>query len=320
MVARKRKKKRLRIFPFIFICMLGILFACVIVKYIPSSVPASVPNVNASYTSTSAIDKSAYKKVKMSKDDIHKGPLILVNHDYAFQFPEVDNLANVYDSKNGSYKVKDKNVELDKEAMEPFNQMLSDFKKEKGRSDIMAISGYRTKDFQQQLLEEEIQKSNKEEAAKWVAKPGHSEHHTGYAMDIGIYTDSGRSEQYKGTGKYAWINQNCYKYGFIVRYPEEKADITKISYEPWHFRYVGKAHSHIIAEMGICYEEYIEFLKGYEYGKQHLLVKDSDNKEYEIYYVKAGLGKTNVPVSNQHDSQISGNNVDGFIVTTQLFS
>lgn len=318
MAARKRKKKRFHLLPFIFICILGISCACLIVKFIPADVPASAPAINATYSSVSQIKKSDYKNVKKSKEDIYKGNLILVNPDYEYHFPKSDSLANVYDNQNGFYKVKDKNVEMHQEAMEPFNQMLADFKSEKGRSDIMAISGYRTKDFQQQLLDEEIKKSNKEEAAKWVAKPGHSEHHTGYAMDIGIYTDSGRSEQYKGTGKYAWINQNCYRYGFIVRYPENKADITKIAFEPWHFRYVGQAHAHVIADKGICFEEYIDFLKNYEFGKQHLKVQSSDGRQYEIYYIKAGLGKTNVPVSKQYDSQISGNNVDGFIVTNKL--
>lgn len=127
----------------------------------------------------------------------------------------------------------------------------------------MITSSYRTAQTQQRLFEEEIASyksqgySNdkaREIAATWVAEPGYSEHQVGLAVDIST-ADSQRQ------GKYVvwdWLNKNCYKYGFILRYPEDKTEITGISYEPWHYRYVGKEAAQEIFEQGICLEEYLK--------------------------------------------------------------
>lgn len=95
--------------------------------------------------------------------------------------------------------------------------------------------------------------------------PGHSEHHTGLAFDIitpeyhrDIYT---LSDEFAKTDAYDWLIANCAEYGFILRYAEDKTDITAINFEPWHYRYVGKEHAEFIMENDICLEEYIQLLK-----------------------------------------------------------
>ena len=124
-------------------------------------------------------------------------------------------------------------------------------------------SGYRSIELQQQLYDNEIATytaqgydyEEAEEIAKhWVTLPGTSEHHTGLAVDISAVEDSGQSSE----EMYPWFMENCYKYGFILRYPEDKTDITGINYEPWHYRYVGKEVAKEIHEQGICFEEYLE--------------------------------------------------------------
>lgn len=85
-----------------------------------------------------------------------------------------------------------------------------------------------------------------------VAIPGTSEHELGLALDI---TTEGDIDP---TGLWYWLKENCWKYGFILRYPEEKTDITGITYEPWHFRYVGKEAAKAIYDSGVCLEEYLE--------------------------------------------------------------
>lgn len=129
-------------------------------------------------------------------------------------------------------------------------------------------SSYRDTGEQQRLMNEKIEnyvsqgmsrKNAEQEAALWVAEPGHSEHELGMAVDI----NSESEELCSSWDVYEWLRQHCWEYGFILRYPEDKTEITGIDYEPWHFRYVGKEAAKEIMESGICLEEYIEL----HYGK-----------------------------------------------------
>lgn len=139
-------------------------------------------------------------------------------------------------------------------------QMFNDMRAQ-GVYPVVA-SGYRTSKHQKELMDEKVQefisqgysKSDaKSEAKKWVAEDGYSEHQTGLAVDInadGIHSS--------GQQVYAWLADNAWKYGFILRYPDGKTDLTKTDYEPWHYRYVGAEDAAKIHESGLCLEEYIE--------------------------------------------------------------
>lgn len=122
--------------------------------------------------------------------------------------------------------------------------------------------GYRTAEEQQEILDDKIQtyinqgysQSRAEKTAKeWVALPGTSEHQLGIAVDINADKSKCSNEEV-----YAWLAENAYKYGFILRYPMGKQEITGTSYEPWHYRYVGIEAAYEINERGICLEEYFE--------------------------------------------------------------
>lgn len=122
-------------------------------------------------------------------------------------------------------------------------------------------AGYRSRETQEQVLEDRIasyqsegySKSRARELAlETVAEPGTSEHELGLAVDINA--DDDRST---GDEVYAWLAENAYKYGFIQRYPEDKTEITGIDYEPWHYRYVGKSAAGEIYKSGECLEEYL---------------------------------------------------------------
>ena len=122
--------------------------------------------------------------------------------------------------------------------------------------------GYRTEEEQQDTLDEKIQayinegysRSRAEKTAKeWVALPGTSEHQLGIAVDINADKSKCTNEEV-----YAWLWENAYKYGFILRYPLGKQEITGTSYEPWHYRYVGVEVAQDIYESGVCLEEYVE--------------------------------------------------------------
>ena len=125
----------------------------------------------------------------------------------------------------------------------------------------VVVSGYRTAEKQQLLMDEKISayvaeglSSDKAvaKAKEWVAIPGTSEHQLGLAVDINA--DGVNSS---GDEVYQWLDQNAHTFGFICRYPAGKADITGISYEPWHYRYVGIDDATKIYQQGLCLEEYL---------------------------------------------------------------
>ena len=96
------------------------------------------------------------------------------------------------------------------------------------------------------------------EAAIWVAKPGTSEHQLGLAVDIVSMQYQVLDDAQADTPLQQWLMAHCWEYGFILRYPEDKTDITKIGFEPWHYRYVGKEAAKAIMDAGICLEEYLQ--------------------------------------------------------------
>lgn len=123
------------------------------------------------------------------------------------------------------------------------------------------VSGYRTHEYQQGLMDEEVAKYEAEGYSKedavtvaqtWVAIPGTSEHQLGLAVDIGADTSKSTNEEV-----YTWLAENAYRFGFILRFPADKTEQTGISFEPWHYRYVGVEAAEEIFEAGICLEEYL---------------------------------------------------------------
>ena len=215
-------------------------------------------------------------------------------------------------------KVKDKSIKLNKEALGALNEMLKDFKEAKGDNELIVISGYRDFNTQEKIHYETLLDKGIEHTNNYVAKPDRSEHHTGLAVDLGIYHEDGTSSEYDGTGIYSWINENCYKYGFVLRYPSGKKDKTGISEEPWHFRYVGKIHAEMMNELNLCLEEYIVYLKNYSYYLSPGQGITKVGKNYSIYYIPAENDITYVPIPESKTYTISGNNKDGFIVTVSL--
>lgn len=147
-------------------------------------------------------------------------------------------------------------------------QAMMDAARDEGLSPLIC-SSYRTNEKQQTLYNNEVkrnlakgytQKDAETEAGKWVAVPGTSEHQTGLAVDIVDLNYQILDEGQEKTPVQKWLMENSYKYGFILRYPNDKSNITGINYEPWHYRYVGKKAAKEIYEKGICLEEYLEGL------------------------------------------------------------
>ncbi|MFQ4880705.1 peptidase M15 [Clostridioides difficile] len=142
------------------------------------------------------------------------------------------------------------------EARDAFFKMNEDA--QKSGLNLKAFSTYRSYEYQDRLFKSYIKEHGEEEANRFSAKPGESEHQTGLAFDIGGDDKScWANQKFNNTKEAKWLYENAYKYGFILRYPEGKEDITRYMYESWHYRYVGTEHSKNFAMNNLTLEEYL---------------------------------------------------------------
>lgn len=144
-------------------------------------------------------------------------------------------------------------------------KMLTDAQKE--GLNIEICSAYRSVEYQQKVFGDSMKTRVKDGMTYWdayiettknVAIPGTSEHGIGLALDLISGEFEELDERQENTSEAKWLFENCYKYGFILRYPPQKSNYTGINYEPWHYRYVGEEHAKKITELGITLEEYLQ--------------------------------------------------------------
>lgn len=231
---------------------------------------------------------------------IHSGLLILVNAEHPIQHMERPVLAPAVPCSD---------ILLDTRAAAMLSGLISRLG---AAGEIVPVSGWRSAEEQQEIWDGSMLENGAEFTRKYVALPGCSEHQTGLAIDLALRADSIdfiRPEfPYDGIcGRFRALAAD---YGFVERYQSGKEDITGIAAEPWHFRYVGRPHARIMCDMGLCLEEYVEYLRSYPYPERLLEVRG------EIYEAEVGfagardaLGLPDAPY------QVSGNNVDGYIYT-----
>lgn len=155
---------------------------------------------------------------------------------------------------------------FEKQTADSLEKLLLDAKRD--GIEPAVISGYRTADYQQMLWEREISKEMAgglsygnavEKVGRTLALPYASEHETGLAVDFAQKGRSDVSSDFAASAEAIWLERNAYKYGFILRYPRLKEHITGISFEPWHYRYVGAESARLIKDNGICLEEFLDF-------------------------------------------------------------
>ena len=138
---------------------------------------------------------------------------------------------------------------------------------ELGFTDTYVTSAYRRYDKQQQLIDKYVQEfmaqgmsynQALEKVMEDTALPGQSEHQTGLCVDFMTRSMSNLDNSFAETDVFEWLKENSWKYGFIIRFPEDKTNITGYSYESWHYRFVGFERASIMYQTGLCYEEYLE--------------------------------------------------------------
>lgn len=143
-------------------------------------------------------------------------------------------------------------MQLVREAKEAFETLSEDAKKE--GMNIIAMSSYRSYDYQVNLYNNYVATDGKEAADTYSARAGYSEHQTGLAVDV--YNKVLPYTSFEETEEFNWMQENAYKYGFILRFPKDKVNITGYQYESWHYRYVGKEAAKYIHNHDLTLEEY----------------------------------------------------------------
>lgn len=253
-----------------------------------------------------------YDEIRLERDLIHRGHLILVNREHPVGIPDIAagmmplHHLKVIDSA-------EQGISLEKTCLQQLTALL---KACYAMENIVVVSGYRSVEEQRQIYDTSLAENGAVFTASYVARPNESEHQTGLAVDVGENVDQVDfiCPSFPDNGICLKFKQLAAEYGFIQRYKEGKEHITNIACEPWHFRYVGFPHSVLIEQHGFCLEEYIEFLKSYTFNHEHLYIEHVDSY-IEIYYVPAEEGVTKVPVTKGEKYHLSGNNQNGFVVT-----
>ncbi len=184
--------------------------------------------------------------------DSTKGTSLLINKYYYLDKENFsDDLVVMdpsYDNQNGD--------QLNRIAYGSFKQLVDDAEREGYH--IRNNSAYRSYETQEAIYNNYKNQYGFDEAEKWAARLGYSEHHSGLSLDVGVEKRYaiGKFEYSK---EFTWMKENAYKYGFILRYPKEKELLTGVNYEPWHYRYVGLEIATYIYEHDITFEEYYAY-------------------------------------------------------------
>lgn len=242
---------------------------------------------------------SIYRVINKEDLDLREGYLILVNPDVSYEIPDDLDLSLISNQQSSAIRIELANFQLRRSILAPLDKMMTDYVAHSNSRSVIIVSAFRTL---------ATQRTMRARHGVLAAHPGYSEHHTGLALDFGIIS-GGSQSTFRGTGATSWITENSHIYGFILRYPANKTTITKTPYEPWHFRYIGLPHSTIVTERGWAFEEYINALR--EHTIDNPLIEEVDGVIYMIYFTTDDT--ILIPVLAEFE--ISGNNVDGFIVT-----
>ena len=183
------------------------------------------------------------------------GTLFLVNREYAITADYVPGDLVKPNVEGGG-----ENTMLRAEAADALERMFLAAKEEEGYR-LIAVSGYRSYGRQASIHERKINSVGKKAALRVSAPPGCSEHQLGLAMDVGCKGSVSLSAKFGDTPEGRWVADNCWRFGFIIRYKAEWEDVTGYMDEPWHIRYVGPGHAARIYQLDIPFEYYVAQLR-----------------------------------------------------------
>ena len=249
------------------------------------------------------------RKRRLSKEQIGKGELILVNRRHPFRAGDRPDLV--------SCPLGMGEVLLSRQAAVMLGRLLSEA--DVGRK-IRLAEGYRSREVQRDLYWESLKENGEEFTKTYVALPGCSEHETGLAVDVSLSEKAGGfgreaiCPSFPDQGAGRQFRKRAAAYGFILRYPKGKEKITEIGEEPWHFRYVGYPHSCLMEERGLCLEEYHMLLRMTANREKPLIFFDGKHR-ISIWYEPWRETDPEIALEEGCACQISGDNEKGFFVT-----
>jgi D-alanyl-D-alanine carboxypeptidase len=283
-------------FLFLLLCL-----CLTFIKIEPFFEPKEEIQSDEQYKNSNLADRrisETLQKKEISEEQIYQGNLLLVNNEYPVHpksiKSDVINLSSHNEWTKG-YGLFNSEIYLSEDIARRFSEMINAAEKE-GVRNFSITSGFRDFD-EQRILYQKM-------GSDYALPAGYSEHNLGLSLDVGS-TQMKMADAPEGK----WIEENAWKYGFILRYPKDKTSITGIQYEPWHIRYVGLPHSVIMKERNFALEEYLDFLKA-----QKSISTTIHGETYEISYYPVTKDTTIYVPSNLH-WEISGNNMNGVIVT-----
>lgn len=254
-----------------------------------------------------------FENMTVDASQLAHGSLVLVNGTHKYDIPSDLNLVSIYEyrdanSSNIPYGIWEKyHMKLESVALESTHKMLCDMGQSTKDDDIMIMSSFRSYEDQ--------------EAVSKIIPAGYSDHHSGMLITL----RAGKGEL--SDVNTAWLESNAHKYGFVMRYPENKTEITGVSDYTQAYRYVGVAHATYMKANDLCLEEYVAYLRGNATYKKPLSITTDDGSIYYVYYeaLEGTSGEIKVPIrsanpdgSMNFDYIISGTNDGGFVITVKV--
>ena len=284
------------------------LTACLMAFLIFSGCGVKVPEPDHSVEASPSISDVPLNEWIAVEAESGAGSLVLVSNMHRWSFPDAQ-LIQIYGNKPACYSLRAADLKLQPEALTALNAMLSDYSDLTGDRSVNVVAAWRDREMQESLYNRAVETHGEAYANAYIARPGGSEHHTGLAVDLAVWhADRGTSADFIPDGDRLWIYENSARYGYILRYPAGKENITGIAAESWHFRYVGVPHAEIMGIKGLVLEEYLDFLQGYRVDGEHLYFG-----EYELWYCESDA--IFVPKFGKYT--LSSDNRGGFIVTVK---
>ncbi len=254
-----------------------------------------------------------YTIESINNSELTNGSLVLVNMTHPYGEPDGTSFMSLYTNANKHYSLTYSNLQLLSDAYVALNKMTDDYYTAEGKSNLEITAAYRTEQEQQEFWNSYVESPEDEQ---YCEKAGYSDHHTGLAFDVKLVdraTGTSFSYNKNASEKAKWIVDNHKNYGFIMRFPSDKFELTGV-YEGNHFRYVGLPHSTYIEDNNLCLDEYMISLKNYTLENGTLQIP-CNGEMYTVYYTPAQEGDhTEIHVPKDKEYSVSGDNNGGYIV------
>ena len=291
--AERSKRKTQSKYLILLICVVVVLIVLALATFLIMAIAHSAPP--SSQKSNGKTQEISYAEAAIPSEDLYKGDLLLVNTQHKYRFLEETTLVTAAEKITTSGCVKSGSIQGNAEAFAAFDAMMKKYVEIFDESDVWLTEAYRTE----------------AEQAGHTLAPGYSDHHTGRLLTIKKKSGDELSSD-------NWIYENCYKYGFVVRYPAGKSAQTGVSDYTYAFRYVGVAHATYMQEHNLCMEEYVVLLQNAYASGDLLRIDGADGNSYAVYYLQNVQENTTVSLPENFSYTASGDNTGGYIITVNL--